>query len=840
MLTNTAHVATANETDVDSTPGDSNVAEDDADDAKVTVNSFIDLELNKTVDSSTVQSGDTVTWTISLTNNALNGNTAATGVTVTDLIPAGLSLVSATPTNGTFAGSNWTLNGPLALGDTETLTLVTTIDPGLAGGTMLTNTAFVATANETDVDSVPGDATLTQDDADDAKVTIGNVIDLELTKTVDSTVVQTGDTVNWTISLTNNATTANADATGVVVQDVLPAGVTFVNATTTGNSQFAAGQWIINEAISPGETLTLVLETTVTATFDGAIVNTAQVVDADQTDIDSSPNNSAGEDDESAAQIVVNNPVASSLSLSGHSYVDTNNDGIFQSFELPLLGVEITLMGSDNAGNAVNLTTFTNSDGFYQFDGLAAGTYMVTQTQPIQFLDGRDTLGNLGGDGSVNDKFTVTLTNDAVEYNFGELGLLPQFVNKRLYLTSTPYTEWNYVDVRQTSIWYSFDADHRSFLEANATLPTGGNATMTIFDSNMNVVASQTLGLVVDPVELPEGGTYYVQISGDTVIQTLSLDVVSAPVVDPSANVTVNGNQLIAVGTAGDDEISLYLGLQEHVLEINGETMRFDATVVTDIHLGASTGNDTVTVVATHLDDTASVIDTFGELHSSHYSVHTYAFDNTIFVSGGGNDHSQLYGSYGDDTLSALPDDTTLTTPNSVARMLGFDRVDTYGRGGNDYAALYGTQGDDWYIARDEYTVLTGENFMAYTKDFERVDAFGRGGNDVAALHDSTGDDRFISTDVFASMQTSTRLTYTKDFEEVTALSLNGGNDSAYVLNLTADDHVQAAGSEANFTRNAARTESIHAFDHVMAFYDVLGTTDVDDEDLDFFLDITT
>jgi len=829
MLVNSAYVVTANENDVDSTPGDANLAEDDADDAKVTVGSVIDLELEKTVDSSVVQSGDTVTWTISLTNNALFGNAAATGVTVNDVVPAGLNIVSVTPTNGTFAGDTWTLAGPLGLGDTESLTVVTTVDDGLAGGTMIVNTAFVATANETDVDSTPGDVAITEDDADEAKVTIGDVIDLELTKTVDSSVVQTGDTVSWTLSLTNNALTANADATGVVVQDLLPAGVSLVNATPSGNSQFAAGQWIIDEAVSPGEVLTLTLETTVTANADGPILNTAEVVDADQTDIDSTPNNNAGEDDEANAQIVVQNPIADVLMLSGHSYVDTNNDGIFQSYELPLMGVEINLMGTDNVGNAVNLTTFTDINGFYKFNDLAPGTYMVKQTQPIQFLDGRDTLGNLDGDDSENDKFTVTLTDNAVDYNFGELGLLPEFVNKRLYLTSTPYTEWTHVDVRQSSIWYSFDADHQSFLDMNAVMADGGSAMVTIFDSNMVAVGSGTLGQIVDPIQLA-GGTYYMQVSGDTVIETLTLDI-------SSPNVSVDGNQLIAVGTADDDEIFLYLGMSQHMLDINGLTYLFDATEVTDIHIGASSGDDAITVVGTHLDDTASVLETCGEFSSSQYSVHTYSFDNTTYISGGGNDHSQIYGSYGDDSLSALPDDTRLTTPAGVIQMLGFDRVDAYGRGGNDYAAIYGTQGDDFYIAKDAFTAMTGDNFMAYTKDFERVDAFGRGGNDVAELHDTAGDDRFISTDVFASMQSATRLTYTKDFEQVSAKSIHGGNDTAHVLNLVAADHVQASGSEANITRHGSRTESIDAFDYVLAQFDAMGSTDVDDE-IDFLLDI--
>ena len=43
--------------------------------------------------------GDTITFTVTLTNN---GPDAATGVQVTDLLPAGLTFVSATPSQGTY------------------------------------------------------------------------------------------------------------------------------------------------------------------------------------------------------------------------------------------------------------------------------------------------------------------------------------------------------------------------------------------------------------------------------------------------------------------------------------------------------------------------------------------------------------------------------------------------------------------------------------------------------------------------------------------------------------------------------------------------------------------
>ncbi|MEZ4914031.1 MAG: hypothetical protein R2798_08245 [Chitinophagales bacterium] len=73
---NIAEIETANETDIDSYPGDNNGNPnvndyDDEDDAVIVPNAepVIDLELTKVVNVSQVKVGDVVTYTISVTNN---------------------------------------------------------------------------------------------------------------------------------------------------------------------------------------------------------------------------------------------------------------------------------------------------------------------------------------------------------------------------------------------------------------------------------------------------------------------------------------------------------------------------------------------------------------------------------------------------------------------------------------------------------------------------------------------------------------------------------------------------------------------------------------------------
>ncbi|MBN8589939.1 MAG: DUF11 domain-containing protein [Rhodothermia bacterium] len=83
--------------------------------------------------------------------------------------------------------------------------------------------------------------------------------DLELTKTSSSPVVRPGDPLTYTLTLVNKGP---GTANGVVVRDVVPAGLTFVSATTaTGSYSNATGLWTVGN-IAPG-TYTLTLNVTV-------------------------------------------------------------------------------------------------------------------------------------------------------------------------------------------------------------------------------------------------------------------------------------------------------------------------------------------------------------------------------------------------------------------------------------------------------------------------------------------------------------------------------------------------------------------------------------------------
>lgn len=103
-----------------------------------------DLSLSISANGSSFHVGDSVVYTLVASNS---GGLSATGTTVSDVLPTGLTFQSSTATVGSFSGSTWTI-GTLPTSTTATLTLTTLIG-NAAAGTTVTNTASIS-SNTTD------------------------------------------------------------------------------------------------------------------------------------------------------------------------------------------------------------------------------------------------------------------------------------------------------------------------------------------------------------------------------------------------------------------------------------------------------------------------------------------------------------------------------------------------------------------------------------------------------------------------------------------------------------------------------------------------------------------
>ena len=218
-------------------------------------------------------------------------------------------------------------------------------------------------------------------------------IDLALSKSVapvapaTGSPYNTGDTVEYTVTVVNNGP-ATALA-GYTVKDTVPVGVSSLVVTaSTGFSGCAfAGQTLnctgtADLAAGTPNALTIKYKGVIAATS-GSLKNVAYV-DKSPTDPSAesiplgtpptSATNTAtsSTNNDADATIVVN---AATFSLGNRVWIDTNNDGIQNNGEVGRDGVIVELLNPTSG--AVIATTITAAGGFYRFDNLPAGDYIV-------------------------------------------------------------------------------------------------------------------------------------------------------------------------------------------------------------------------------------------------------------------------------------------------------------------------------------------------------------------------------------------------------------------------------------------------------------------------------
>jgi hypothetical protein len=143
--------------------------------------------------------------------------------------------------------------------------------------------------------------------------------------------------------------------------------------------------------------------------------------------------------------------------LGGWVYIDRNNDGDLAFSNEPnpefVIGNVVISLYSQVGPETLVATTQTDQFGRYFFNNIDPGTYGLKQTQPIEYVDGIDTLGQmiaLTNAGVPPGASVGTMINNAFNsivlpanvrgdfFNFGERGMAPGFVSKRYLLGSAP------------------------------------------------------------------------------------------------------------------------------------------------------------------------------------------------------------------------------------------------------------------------------------------------------------------------------------------------------------------------------------------------------------------
>ena len=223
-----------------SRPRKAPISQPDSASASTLVGPAADLAIAKQGPATAV-AGGTITWQVVVTNK---GPSIATNVTVADTLPAGLTLVSATPDQGTCAtGATITCNvGTLPVGASTHVAIVArtaTADVGKS----VTNSASV-TAEQPDPDSTNNTATasattLTVEVSGGGQggggTTPTGTPKLVIRKTVSAKRVAAGQRLIYWVTVTNTGT---GDAADVRICDRLPARLTYLR---TPGARFIKG-----------------------------------------------------------------------------------------------------------------------------------------------------------------------------------------------------------------------------------------------------------------------------------------------------------------------------------------------------------------------------------------------------------------------------------------------------------------------------------------------------------------------------------------------------------------------------------------------------------------------
>ena len=220
------------------------------------------ITMVKSVDQTIVTLGDTITYTTILTNN---GNTNATNITFTDLIPDGT----------TFITDSVTIDGITQIG----LNPNTGITIGLIAPNSSISIAFQVTATSTPAQNpIANSATAYTFIADpnapivsrtvtsNTVFTTINTATILSLKQVDKSFSRIGDTLTYTVALTNNG---NSSAQNVIFTDTVPSGTAFIADTFSINGILQSGANPVNGVnigtITAGTTVTISFQVTVTS-----------------------------------------------------------------------------------------------------------------------------------------------------------------------------------------------------------------------------------------------------------------------------------------------------------------------------------------------------------------------------------------------------------------------------------------------------------------------------------------------------------------------------------------------------------------------------------------------
>ncbi|WP_420603083.1 gliding motility-associated C-terminal domain-containing protein [Flagellimonas sp.] len=481
---NTAQITASDAFDIDSTPSNGVLAEDDQDEVTITPTALVDLSLTKNVDNTNPTVNTNVVFTLTVFNT---GPSDATAIQVTDQLPTGFTYVS-DDGGGDYDDATGIWNvGAMTNGGNASLNITATVNP--TGN--YTNIAEITAQGETDSDSTPNNGVAGEDDQDQVIINAAPLVDISVTKTADDLTPNVGDPIVFTITVQNDGPN---DATNVVVTDFLASGYAFVSAVpSNGVYEPLNGSWTIgNLANTALETLVI----TANVLAAGDYTNIAELTGLTETDVDSTPaNNDDTEDDQ---QTVAPVPVLVS------DLVLRKSVNILS----PLVGEEVIFNISITNNGPSDVT------GVEVQDLLPTGYTYISNNRTAGVYDPNTGIWELNGvipNGTTETMNIIATVNPLGDY----FNVTEVFSSNNLDPNSTPNNNnifENDQDSAGTTPIPAADLDLDKTVD-NASPDVGSNVTFTVTVTNDG--PSDATSVVVSDA-LPSGYTYVSDDSGGT------------------------------------------------------------------------------------------------------------------------------------------------------------------------------------------------------------------------------------------------------------------------------------------------------------------------------------
>lgn len=336
------------------------------DDEPIKVNPSSDLSVSKSVDDENPEYHESVTWTITVTNN---GPDTAHNIQIRDVLPDALIWLG-----DDSSGKYNPLTGELTL---ESLGVGEEFELNIECMVNATGTI----QNNVTVNCTEHDYNLTNNE-DNEIIEVEKSADVKVTKLVSNPSPKYNELVTWTLIISNNGPDK---ATEIRVEDALPEGLILVNYTAT-KGFYDRGMWVMC-CLEKGEEQRLEIVTRVNKT--GKITNIA-VIRAEEYDPD--PENNQDNDS-------INVPPAVDVAVTIN--VDNPN---------PLFGSEviwsITVVnnGPDNASNVrlneilpdeLVFVDYNSTKGFYSSGQWNIGSLNVGESQYLNVSTLSNALGRI-------------------------------------------------------------------------------------------------------------------------------------------------------------------------------------------------------------------------------------------------------------------------------------------------------------------------------------------------------------------------------------------------------------------------------------------------------------